>query len=326
MSVSLYQLCSKLRITLLFTVFYSCLTLSVSAKNRPSVADLNVNLLFNTEQTFINGYLSATPLYKAVSQKENLQFINISTQQPTLGWNIKSDIDNTLQTAYRVSVASSLENILNDSIDLWDYGKINSSLSSNIRYQGKPLEPDRIYCWRVKIWDNNGNESDHSSPSHFKTASVLTDYATDRYSFQKQDEYPREIEQFDETNYFTDFGKAAFGRIRINLFSENGTDTVTLHLGEAQKGGQVNRDPGGSIRYSKYTIVPIKGWNNYIVTVTPDERNTGSQAILIPEYIGEVTPEVMETIHFNGNIRYIVDWPHPGNFGMKYHYCPLKIN
>lgn len=290
MSVSLYQLCSKLRITLLFTVLYSCLTLSVSAKNRPSLADLNVNLLFNTEQTFINGYLSATPLNKAVSQKENLQFINISTQQPTLGWNIKSDIDNILQTAYRVSVASSLENILNDSIDLWDSGKINSSLSSNIRYQGKPLEPDRIYYWRVKIWDNNGNESDHSSPSHFKTASVLTDYATDRYPIQKQDEYPREIEQFDETNYFVDFGKAAFGRIRINLFSENGTDTVTLHLGEAQKGGQVNRDPGGSIRYSKYTIVPIKGWNNYIVTVTPDERNTGSQAILIPEYIGEVTP------------------------------------
>ena len=76
----------------------------------------------------------------------------------------------------------------------------------------------------------------------------------------------------------------------MNLYSEECADTVIIHLCEAQKESGVDRSPGGSIRYSRYTIEPEKGWNTYVVTIRPDKRNTGPQAILMPDYIGEVTP------------------------------------
>ncbi len=34
----------------------------------------------------------------------------------------------------------------------------------------------------------------------------------------------------------------------------------------------------------------MPGWNTYVVTIPPDKRNTGPQAVLMPEYTGEVTP------------------------------------
>ena len=54
--------------------------------------------------------------------------------------------------------------------------------------------------------------------------------------------------------------KASFGRIRVNLYSDNGTDTVTLHLGEAVKEGTINRSPGGTIRYSQPLSSAILYW------------------------------------------------------------------
>ena len=251
---------------------------------------LNVNRLFNTEQTFLNGYPTSTPLNESISQRENYQFIEISTHKPQFGWIIDAEADNVLQTSYQLILASNIENLQNDKGDLWDSGKVNSDESINVQYNGSPLEPDKVYYWKVKIWDNHGNESDFSELSQFKTSKQLVEYATDRYPLQKQDDSPLTINQTDNNSYFVDFGKSSFGRLRIRLYSESDNDTITLHLGEAIQGNKINRSPGGTIRYSKYRVHPKQGWNTYIVTIRPDKRNTGPQAILMPEYIGEVTP------------------------------------
>ncbi|MBF6596969.1 MAG: alpha-L-rhamnosidase [Fermentimonas sp.] len=275
---------------IIFVLFNSSNIYPKNPQSSLSVENLSVNMLFNAEQVYINGYPTVTQLHETFNQKENFQFATISTKTPILGWIIKSEKNSTTQTAYRITVASTLDKLLSDNPDLWDSRTVNSSESSNISYQGLPLEPENVYFWRVKVWDNHGNESAFSKTAQFITAKTLTNYGTDRHPVQKQDEYPVEIEQFDKVNYFADFGKSAFGRIRINLFSKTGTDTIKLHLGESQINGRVNREPGGSIRYSQYTIVPKSGLNSYVITIKPDEKNTGSQAILIPEHIGEVTP------------------------------------
>lgn len=266
---------------------FICLQVGAQERFAPSV--LSVNLLSKPEAVFLNGYRVSTPLSEAITQKENFQFTEISTHTPLLGWAIASDTKQLMQTAYRIWVASDKKILLNDSADLWDSGKVYSSRSSSIHYNGKPLEPGKVYCWKVKIWDNNNQESTFSDISSFKMSAQLTNYATDRYPIQKLDEHPLRIVKTAE-NYLADFGKASFGRIRVNLYSENGTDTVTIHLGEAQKNGRVDRAPGGSVRYAQYKIKPDKGWNSYLVTIRPDKRNTGSQAIRMPEYIGEVMP------------------------------------
>lgn len=270
-------------------ILVTCL-LSHAQGINPKPAGLTVNLLSRPERVLINGHLSTTPLTEAVSQRENFQFVEISTRHPAFGWMLSSDDHNTVQTAYRIWVATEITHLNNNTGNCWDSGKVTGSQSQNIVYDGSPLENDKVYFWKVKTWDNHGKESDFSEISSFKTAKELTDYATDRYPIQKQDEYPVSVRSIGENRYFADFGKASFGRIRIHLYSGNGADSIVIHLGEAKKDGRVDRSPGGTVRYSRYVVHTEKGWNTYTVTVTPDKRNTGPQAILMPRHIGEVTP------------------------------------
>lgn len=262
----------------------------VSAQEVVSPYGLTVNMLLNTEQVFLNGYPVNTTLEEAVTYRENWQFTDISTARPVFGWMFPPGPANTKQTVYRILVSSDKELLAGDAADLWDTGKINSDQSLHISYNGKPLKPGSVCFWKVKTWDNYGRESAYSDMARFKMADRLVDYATDRHPVQKQDEYPAQLKKVDENSYFIDFKKASFGRLRLNLFSETGTDSVYIHLGEAMKNGRIDRSPGGTIRYSHYMVQPKQGWNTYVIAIRPDKRNTGPQAVLIPEYIGEVTP------------------------------------
>lgn len=262
----------------------------VAAQEVLSPHGLTVNMLQNTDQAFLNGYLADTPLEKAMLYRENWQFAEISTKRPVFGWRFGSDQENSYQTAYRILVASTLELLESEKGDMWDTGKIESDHSLHILYEGKELTPGAVYFWKVKTWDNHGRESDFSKTARFKMADKLVNYATDRYPIQREDNYPVRFEKLNGNSYFADFGKDAFGRLRINLYSDNDADSVIIHLGEAVKEGRIDRSPGGTIRYSRYTVKPRKGWNTYLIVIRPDKRNTGPQAVLMPEYIGEVTP------------------------------------
>lgn len=279
---------NTLRITLLLAIFL-CICKETTAQNPPAPTGLTVNLLTSPEKVLLNGYsVNLTP-QEALSRNEMFQFTEINTKNPLFGWIVPSETNNTMQTAYQILVADSKDKLVPDSANLWNSGKVVSSKSTNIAYEGKPFKPGRVYYWVVKTWDNHGRESSFSNVSVFKTSNTLTEYATDRYPIQKQDEYPTKITNRDSIR-IVDFGKAAFGRLRINLYSETGTDTVVFHLGEAFRDDRIDCNPGGTVRYSRHTLVPEKGRNTYIVTIPPDARNTRHPAILVPPYIGEVTP------------------------------------
>jgi len=264
--------------------------LAAGAQEKFAPYGLTVNFLSSPRKVLVNGYPTTLLPDEAVSRREHFQFTEITTRRPIFGWLVPGETNNTVQTAYQILVADNKQTLLRDSGNLWNTGKVFSSRSANITYNGRSLKQGEIYYWKVKIWDNHGGESAFSDLSQFKTSETLSDYATDRYPIQKQDDYPQGITNPESHSYLADFGKAAFGRLRMNLYSDNGTDTVTIHLGEKQREGRVDRTPGGSIRYSRYTIVPAKGWHTYIVTIRPDARNSGPQAVQVPEYIGEVTP------------------------------------
>ncbi|MHA1232265.1 MAG: family 78 glycoside hydrolase catalytic domain, partial [Candidatus Helarchaeota archaeon] len=91
--------------------------------------------------------------------------LGIDVLNPRLSWIIKSNLRNVKQTAYRIIVSSSSELLNNDVGDLWDTGIIKSDQQNQIAYSGKPLS-SRLFChWKVKIWDNHGNESPWSKPA-----------------------------------------------------------------------------------------------------------------------------------------------------------------
>ena len=299
---------------LLFFGMYFQVQSAVPEKNQPS--GLSINFLTHADRVFLNGYPTNTPIVQAIGRRENFQFAEIAQKRPFFGWIVNSNQNNTVQTAYQIIVASSLENIQSSHGDFWDSGKTESAESQNISYLGKELQPNSVYFWKVKTWDNHGSESSYSTVSQFKTAAKLVDYVTAQYPLQKQDVYPATIKSISASETFIDFGKAAFGRLRLTLLGKSGSDTVTIHLGEAQKNGRINRTPGGTIRYSVYKLALKKGWNTYEMAINPDKRNTGPNAILMPECIGEVTPfrygEIegySEPIHKNQVIQEIVFYP-----------------
>jgi len=275
-------------------VFFTLLIMTVfsfgfNASGINSPYDLTVNLLQHTDQVFLSGYPVSTSLKNADKGTEQYEFVKIAQKNPFFGWKVSSDNKNTLQTAYSIIVASSEKKIAMNAGDMWTSKKVGSNKSLNVYYNGKPLKPGAIYFWKVKTWDNHGLESSYSPVSSFIMADSLIDYSTARYPIQKTDKIPEIINKLSDSLTFIDFGKDGFGRLRLTLSAQK-EDTIVIRMGECIEEGRINRKPGGTIRYSSYSLTLRKGVNTYIVAIHPDKRNTGAMAVKIPSCIGQITP------------------------------------
>jgi alpha-L-rhamnosidase len=91
---------------------------------------------------------------------------------PVFSWQMQSDRPNTMQTAYRIVVASSAENLARHQY-VFDTGKVPDSHSVAIPYQGAMHSATRYY-WQVTVWDNHGHRL-ASQPSWFETGLLKRD-------------------------------------------------------------------------------------------------------------------------------------------------------
>ncbi len=91
----------------------------------------------------------------------------IDVPKPRLSWTIDSGQRGDLQTAYQVVVCSSPQMLDRGSGDLWDSGKVDSSDSNQVVYQGQPLGSLRACYWKVCVWDRQGNASAWSGPAQW---------------------------------------------------------------------------------------------------------------------------------------------------------------
>lgn len=236
---------------------------------------LMCDLLAYTDQQYMNGY----PVQR-VKKLTDGQAVRIANRQPAFSWGI-SGLP-VQQTAYRILVSDHPENQGN----VWDSKKVISAQSAGIVFAGNALKPNTVYYWMVQIWDEKDKESRFSSPAIFFTDAVMVEYATAKYPLQKTDQFPVSIR-----NNRIDFGKAAFGQLKLRLSAKDDKDTVNVHLGEAVLAdGSINRQPGGTIRYQVYRLPLRAGTHTYQIQIRSDARNTGSAAIKMPAYIGEVLP------------------------------------
>lgn len=135
----------KMRYTLYFSrlVFLSLLFL-ISCQNRESmplqVGNLRTEMLANP--------------------------VGIDAVKPRLSWELSGDPRSIVQTHYRILVASSPDKLEANDGDLWDSGEVESDLSIQVSYEGKPLK-SRMRChWKVKVWSEIG-VSDWSEPAEW---------------------------------------------------------------------------------------------------------------------------------------------------------------
>lgn len=106
---------------------------------------------------------------------ENLQTeyrinpVGIDVEQPRFSWVIQSEERNTMQTAYRIQVVKYEGNFEDSSHLIHDTGRVQAEQSVHKVYSGPELQPGVRYYWRVKLWDNHGNESDWSEAAYWET-------------------------------------------------------------------------------------------------------------------------------------------------------------
>ena len=98
----------------------------------------------------------------------------IDISNPRLSWNIETDQRNWIQSAYQIMVASDPVKLNRNQGDIWDSGKMTSSECLYIPFSGKTLISLQKYWWKVKIWDQNGQDSDWSKISGWTMAMLNT--------------------------------------------------------------------------------------------------------------------------------------------------------
>ncbi len=97
------------------------------------------------------------------------------------------------------------------------------------------------------------------------------------------------MKKLPDGTFFADFGKAAFGTLELNYKTEK-TETLTIRLGEKLLDGKIDRNPGGTIRFSEVKLLVEPGKTKYQLQLVPDQRNTGPAAVALPDSFPVVTP------------------------------------
>jgi alpha-L-rhamnosidase len=94
---------------------------------------------------------------------------------PRLSWALISAFHNQYQSAYRILVSSSKDNIDKNIGDLWDSRKVLSNESVHVFYKGKPLTSGMHCWWKVRIWDKDNLRSEWSEPVSWEMGLIEQD-------------------------------------------------------------------------------------------------------------------------------------------------------
>ena len=231
-------------------------------------------------------HFSSPPTELSVEFIRKPEAVSLKDPFPEFGWIVPKG--SVFQSAYQVLVASSKENIDNNIGDIWDSGQVREANSSGIEYAGNPLKSGTIYHWKVRIWDQINRLSSYSESQAFQIGEIGSSPITDNI-FQIDRIKPVSFEQKNKTSWFVDFGKDAFAALEMEYEAKR-NHTLIIRIGEKLNGDQIDRDPGGTIRYQEIQLPVKRGRKIYNIPIQPDERNTKSIAVSLPDSFPVLMP------------------------------------
>ena len=231
-------------------------------------------------------HFSNPPAQLSVEFIRKPEAVVLKDPYPEFSWIVPKG--SVFQSAYQILVASSRDNIVNNIGDVWDSGQIRESQSSGIEYAGNPLKPGTTYYWKVRIWDEINRLSNYSQSQAFQIGEKGASQTTDNI-FQVDRIKPLSFIQKDNRTYFIDFGKDAFATMEFE-YEAKSNHTLTIRIGEKLKAGQIDREPGGTIRYQAIMLPVTRGKRKYRLPIHPDERNTKSIAVPLPDSFPVLMP------------------------------------
>lgn len=113
---------------------------------------------------------------------------------------------------------------------------------------------------------------------------------------------PIAVRRTETGGWFMDFGRAAFGTLRLTVTSDRSA-TTTVRLGEKlADDGRIDRHPPGTVRYREILLELESGTRTMLVVIPPDERNTGPGAVRMPDSLFEVMPFRYAEVEINAAV------------------------
>lgn len=120
--------------------------------------------------------LSAQAQKVIITQLEVDKLVNplgLDSQNPDFSWVIQSDQYNLNQSHYQIFVAT--DKVFSSKSLVWDSGKVNSSESVYVKYQGKALDFATKYYWTVKVWTNQSSRPRQSGIGFWTTGMMSSE-------------------------------------------------------------------------------------------------------------------------------------------------------
>lgn len=266
------------------------LQLNLSAQNKAT--GLQTDLINDAGTLYQNGYRSDKTMAELNdSEFSQYQYAAIRSSRPTFSWIVPQDKGqhNVIQRSYQIAVDDNPADAAAHTGKVWNSGRQKSTQSIAVPYLGVDLQANKTYYWSVKVATNH-SQGEWSKIESFRTAQEVKPYAVSYRPQIREKEHPVLIRKTYPQTTFIDFGRASFCSLELTLESPRDNDTIYVAIGEDCKDGRVNSHPHGTVRYYRYALPLRKGRHTYPIIPAHDKRNTGPQAVLMPEYIGEVAP------------------------------------
>lgn len=92
--------------------------------------------------------------------------LGVDRKLPRFSWRVNTGERNQYQGAYQILVSTDEKDFEHT---IWNSGKVPCASPVNIVYGGSPLESNRDYFWKVKIWDDSGQSKNFSPVARFST-------------------------------------------------------------------------------------------------------------------------------------------------------------
>jgi len=118
---------------------------------------------------------------KPVSNGLSIDYLRVNTTvnplgiddfSPDFSWLVQSNERATQQTAYEILVSSDEKKLEAGIGNCWQTRKVTSKSTFGIKYNGKPLQSFTKYYWKIRIWNQNGEESQWSQVNWFETSAM----------------------------------------------------------------------------------------------------------------------------------------------------------
>ncbi|NOY57354.1 MAG: alpha-L-rhamnosidase [Calditrichaeota bacterium] len=233
----------------------------------------------------------------------------ITERMPVFGWIVNDSLRGAMQTAFQIIVSSSKELVDRNKGDMWNSDKVQSDRSINVKYHGKPLQPNASYWWKVRTWDASDVTSPFSKVQHFRTGNFDDNdrawpaeskwvrlengewVLENRQKASYQDIEPKRIVRLEQGHYFVDFGKSAFATLRFNVTTDKEGDSVVVYLGErCNDDNTVHKNSGVSNIGFKRVVVNLQRGNHTYTIQLPRKISHYPNSQVLAEHMPEVLP------------------------------------